>query len=300
MTGPALERIATHTAEVGRGLYVHRALPTRARRMVGAWCFLDHAGPHEHGPGEGLRVGPHPHIGLQTFTWMIEGEVLHRDSLGYEQLIRPGQVNLMTAGRGIAHAEESVGDAAGRVHAAQLWIALPDSERHREPAFAHHPELPRIDDGGLVITVLVGSSCGQTAPPQVFTPLVGLDLTATGAARTNLPLREDFEHAALCLEGEAIVAGERIAPDELLYLGTSRDGIEVATDGRARLLLIGGEPFGEDVLLWWNFVGRTREDMVTATADWNAGQRFGEVRGSPLSRLHAPDVSALRLREPGK
>jgi redox-sensitive bicupin YhaK (pirin superfamily) len=213
-------------------------------------------------------------------------------------VIRPGQVNLMTAGRGIAHAEESVNDAAGRVHAAQLWIALPDRERHREPAFAHHPELPRIEDGGFVVTVLVGSAYEATALPQVFTPLVGLDLAAAGVARTTVPLRGDFEHAVLCLEGAAMVAGERIAPDELLYLGTGRERLDIAADAPARLLLIGGEPFGEDVLLWWNFVGRTREDMETATADWNAGRRFGEVRGTSLERLLAPDVSALRLREP--
>ncbi len=298
MSGPVLERIATRSAEVGRGLVVRRALPTRARRMVGAWCFLDHAGPHDHGPGEGLTVGPHPHIGLQTFTWMIEGEVLHRDSLGYEQLIRPGQVNLMTAGRGIAHAEESANDAAGRVHAAQLWIALPDSERHREPAFAHHPDLPRIETGGFVATVLAGNALGETAPPRVFTPLVGLDLASADAARTNIPVRADFEHAALCLEGAATVAGERIVPDELLYLGDGRDHLDVATEKHARLLLIGGEPFGKDVLLWWNFVGRTREDMEIATADWNAGRRFGDVRGTRLERLRAPDVAALHLREP--
>ena len=298
MSGPVLERIATRRAEVGRGLIVHRALPARDRRMVGAWCFLDHAGPHVHRPGEGLNVGPHPHIGLQTFTWMIEGEILHRDSLGYEQLVRPGQVNLMTAGRGIAHAEESPSDTAGRVHAAQLWIALPDHQRHRKPAFAHHPELPRIADGGFVVTVLAGSAYGETAPPQVFTPLVGLDLAAAGAARTTVPLRGDFEHAALCLEGEATVAGERIAPDELLYLGTGREHLDVASHAPARLLLIGGEPFDGDVLLWWNFVGRTREDMEVATADWNAGRHFGEVRGTRLERLHAPDLSALHLREP--
>jgi len=298
MSGPVLERISSHRAEVGRGLTVHRALPTRARRMVGAWCFLDHAGPYDHGPGEGLRVGPHPHIGLQTFTWMIEGEVLHRDSLGYEQVIRPGQVNLMTAGRGIAHAEESVGEGAGRVHAAQLWIALPDSERHRDPAFQHCPQLPSFAEGGFAITLLAGEAFGHTAPPQVFTPLAGMDLSSAGPARLRLPLREDFEHAALCLEGAATVAGERIEPGVLLYLGSGRGHLDVAAEERARVLLVGGEPFGHDVLLWWNFVGRTREDMETATADWNAGRRFGKVAGTTLERLHAPDVAALRLRVP--
>ena len=137
-----LERIEARTAQIGEGFTIRRAVPNRQRRMIGAWCFLDHAGPADYAPGKGLRVGPHPHIGLQTFTWMIEGEVLHRDSLGFEQIIQPGQVNLMTAGHGIAHAEDSVTDNAGRLHAAQLWIALPDDERHRIPNFQHYPDLP--------------------------------------------------------------------------------------------------------------------------------------------------------------
>jgi quercetin 2,3-dioxygenase len=293
---PVIERSFVREAEIGRGLRVRRALPARERRMVGAWCFLDHAGPHDYGPGEGLSVGPHPHIGLQTFTWMIEGEVLHRDSLGYQQVIRPGQVNLMTAGRGIAHAEEAASSAAGRIHAAQLWIALPEHERQREPAFQHCPRLPRMDAGGFAITVLAGSAFGQTAAPQVYTPLIGLDLAASSAARTTVPLHAGFEHAALCLTGAVTVAGEPIEPGTLLYLGLGRDRVEVAADAAARLLIVGGEPFGEDVLLWWNFVGRTRQDVELATADWNARRRFGEVPGTALPRLAAPDLAGLGLR----
>ena len=149
----AWQRIASRHADLGGGFSIARALPTAARRTVGAWCFLDHAGPARFPPGRGMQVGPHPHIGLQTFTWMIEGEVLHHDSLGNRQVIRPGEVNLMTAGRGIAHSEESVGDA-GAVHAAQLWIALPEAHRHGEPAFVHHARLPVLDADGFVATVL--------------------------------------------------------------------------------------------------------------------------------------------------
>src|SRR5262252_7453674 len=153
MATPAIQRIESKIGSLGEGMIIRRALPTRELRMIGAWCFLDHAGPIGVSIGPGMRVGPHPHIGLQTFTWMIEGEVLHRDSLGNEQVIRPGQVNLMTAGRGIAHSEESLGET-GTVHAAQLWIALPEAQRQCEPAFVHHPELPIATAGGFRITVL--------------------------------------------------------------------------------------------------------------------------------------------------
>jgi redox-sensitive bicupin YhaK (pirin superfamily) len=266
--------------------------------MVGAWCFLDHAGPAQYGPGKGLRVGPHPHIGLQTFTWMIEGEILHRDSLGSEQIIRPGQVNLMTAGRGISHAEDSVNDLGGRLHAAQLWIALPDAERHREPAFNHYPVLPLIEAGGFCVTVLAGTAFGQTAPAQIYSPLVGLDFAAAGAAATDAPLDPAFEYAAMTLSGEATVEGEPLAPGTLLYLDCGRRSLSLRCAASTRLLLIGGEPFKEEILLWWNFVARTQGEMSAATADWNAGRRFGTVEGSPSPRLIAPDLAGLTLKHP--
>ena len=295
---PVLELSQARKSIVGDGLSVRRALPGKPRRMVGAWCFLDHAGPMDYDTGGGLSVGPHPHIGLQTFTWMIEGEVHHHDSLGNHQWIRPGQVNLMTAGRGISHAEVSPTDSPGRVHAAQLWIALPDSERHREPSFQHCPEMPRIEQDGFVFTVLVGEAFGQTAAPEVFTPLIGLDVTSSSAARTTVPLRAGFEHAAMCLEGEAEVGGQPIVPGELLYLGTGRHEIEIASTDASRILLIGGEPFDEDILLWWNFVARTQQELVEATEDWNAGRRFGQVTDTDLPHLVAPDLSGLHLRTP--
>lgn len=292
---PVFERMETRAAEVGQ-LPIHRALPNRQRRMVGAWCFLDHAGPIDYAAGQGLRVGPHPHIGLQTFTWMIEGEITHRDSLGYEQVIRPGQVNLMTAGRGIAHAEDEASPAAGRLHAVQLWIALPDAERQRPPAFAHYPELPVIREGGFQVTLLVGSAFGERAPAEVYSPLVGLDVAAAGAAHLDVPLEPGFEYAALVLSGAARIAGEVLAPDTLLYLGIGRQQLELRCDAACRLVLIGGEPFGEDILLWWNFVARDAAEMEEATNAWNARRGFGEVEGSPSPRLIAPDLAGLHLR----
>jgi quercetin 2,3-dioxygenase len=291
---PSPERFEARTAEIGGGLTIRRALPNRQRRTVGAWCFLDHAGPMEFAAGGGMHVGPHPHIGLQTFTWMIEGEVVHRDSLGNEQLITPGQVNLMTAGAGIAHAEDSAPGPAGRLHAAQLWIALPEGERRRPPAFRNYPHLPLIESGGFSVRVLAGSAFGQTSPAEVHSPLVGLDASATGPAALTVPLTAGFEHAALALSGRASVAGEALAPGTLLYFGPGREELTLRTDG-ARILLIGGTPFGEEILVWWNFVARTREEIAEATRDWNAG-RFGAVHGSPAPPLVAPDVAGLKLR----
>ncbi len=291
----APQRYRSRISIIGEDTRVARALPHRARRTVGAWCFLDHAGPVQFAAGKGMHVGAHPHIGLQTFTWMIEGEVVHRDSLGHEQVIRPGQVNLMTAGRGIAHTEDSVADGA-RLHAAQLWIALPEHERRREPAFENYPDLPIVDIGGFRATVLAGRALGHTAPAAIYTPLVGIDLTADGAARTALPLQADFEYAAMVLRGTATVGGEALAPGEWLYFAPGREQLTVQCDASAQLLLLGGEPFGEDILIWWNFVARTQAEMQAALDDWNAG-RLAPVRaGSPAAPLQAPSLAGVQLR----
>ena len=296
---PAQRHVA-RASIVGEDTPIRRALPHRERRMVGAWCFLDHAGPVQFAPGKGMHVGPHPHIGLQTFTWMIDGEVMHRDSLGYEQVVRPGQVNLMTAGRGIAHSEDSV-QPGGALHAAQLWIALPESQRHCEPAFCNYPDLPQVQVDGFAATVLAGSALGRTAPTAVYTPLVGLDLTSSGAAHTRLPLDPTFEHAVLMLSGEAKVDGEPLQQEEWLYFAPGRSTLALQCDAAAQLLVVGGEPFGEDIVLWWNFVARTHDEMVEALADWNAspnaGGRFGTVRAGGNARpLVAPSLDGATLR----
>ncbi|HEY5560052.1 MAG TPA: pirin family protein [Steroidobacteraceae bacterium] len=291
------ERLPSHRAVVGEGFEIRRALPNRHRRMVGAWCFLDHAGPADYAAGQGLSIGPHPHIGLQTFSWMIEGRILHRDSLGFEQWINPGQVNLMTAGRGISHSEESPADAPGRFQLAQLWIALPKRECDREPAFHHYPALPVLDRGGFRITVLAGTFAGELSPAQVYSPILGLDLASMGSARTELPLNPGFEYAAITLEGAPAVGAESLEPGALLYLGAGRTALPVDCADGSRLLVLGGEPFGEDIILWWNFVARTTEEMEIATRDWNEGRRFGKVRGARAAPLVAPDVGTLRLRE---
>ncbi|WP_120965159.1 pirin family protein [Comamonas sp. lk] len=308
MSTPAtsLQRLPTRIADVG-GIPIHRAIPQRALRKVGAWCFLDHAGPAEP-PPPGMQVGPHPHIGLQTFTWMIEGEVLHRDSLGSEQIIRPGQVNLMTAGHGIAHSEESQTVA---VHAAQLWIALPESHRNCPPRFQHYPDLPQTRVGDLDATVLAGEALGLTAPAEVHSPLMGVDLVAAAGeqnARADLPLRPDFEHAVMSLSGHVLVEGQPLPEEELIYLPKGRSSVALECAPGSRLIVIGGEPMEEAILLWWNFVGRTTEEMQQAREQWETetatqagsinGQprRFGKPVASPLASLHAPSLEGLSLR----
>ncbi|WP_435105144.1 pirin family protein [Arhodomonas sp. AD133] len=280
-----VQRVSPRTADVG-GIPVNRVLPSRQRRLVGAWCFLDHAGPASfEGNSPGLCVGPHPHIGLQTFTWMIEGEVLHRDSLGNEQVIRPGQVNVMTAGRGISHTEESR-SGESRLHAAQLWIALPEADRHTEPRFDHYPELPRWREEGTELTLLTGEYGGYRAPALSFSPLVGLDMTSRRASALELPLREDFEYALLPLDGELGIEGDTFAANELAYLGRGRDGVALDLPADGRVILVGGEPLGEEILIWWNFVGHSKAEIAEAQRDWEVGsERFGSIPqydGEPL------------------
>lgn len=287
---PTSQRIGTRDAVLGEGMTIRRALPSRQRRMVGAWCFLDHFGPVDVAGGDGLRVGPHPHIGLQTVTWLLAGEILHRDSLGCVQPIRPGQLNLMTSGRGIAHSEESPSRRPASLHGAQLWIALPDAARRIDPAFDHHAALPVVRRDGMTITVLLGEAFGERSPGRIYSSLVGIDLAASGAARTSVPLQAHFEYGALALEGAVTLSGERLEPGTFLYLGCGRSALALATDAPGRVLLIGGEPFPEEVRLWWNFVARTQAEIESARADWESGRVFGEVRGYPGARIAAPPL----------
>lgn len=286
-----LKRLSARKAEIGGGIAVARLLPSQARRTIGAWCFLDHAGPATFPSGSGLRVGPHPHTGLQTFTWMLDGEVLHRDSLGNEQLIRPGQVNLMTAGHGISHTEESPA-VETRAHAAQLWIALPATHANSAPAFTHYPHLPCWrPHRSCTFTLLAGGYDDLQAPVTTYTPLVGLDLLAEQNTELTLSLNPVFEYGLLPLTGTAILAGESFAADELAYLAPGHDRFVVKLAADTRALLIGGEPFGENITIWWNFVGPNKEYVAQARNDWaTSNPRFGQVHGFDGPRLTAPAV----------
>lgn len=283
-------RIEARSVDLGDGMLVRRALPDRQQRMVGAWCFLDHAGPVDFAPGHGMHVGAHPHTGLQTFTWLIKGEVLHRDSLGNEQVIRPGQVNLMTAGRGIAHTEDSVVDGQ-RLHAAQLWIALPPEAEDCAPHFAHYPELPRWQQGGAHLTLLAGSCGEHTAPTRLYSPLFGLDIRCDAATAVDLAQDPDFEYGLLPLAGEVAIGEEAFRTDEFAYLGRGQDRLHVNLAAGAKVLLIGGRPFDQPVLIWWNFVGFTKSAIAEAQRQWEAGDlRFGQVGDGSATRLAPPPL----------
>ncbi len=294
MTGPTLETLPDHIANIGGGMDVRRALPQRMRRRVGAWCFLDHYGPVTLKPGDaGMRVGPHPHMGLQTVSWLYSGSVFHRDSLGSQQLISPGQLNLMTAGRGISHSEESPADHPKDIHGLQFWIALPENARHGDPAFHHHPALPSMRRDGLDLTLIVGEGLGERSPAKVYSPLAGLDVVCRDTGSRMLPLDPGFEHALIVIEGELSFGDTKLVPGNLYYLGAGRDRIELGNAAPARAFLLGGEPMKEEVLLWWNFVGRTSEEMAEARAQWEGRDaRFGEVRGFDGPRLIAPELKA--------
>jgi redox-sensitive bicupin YhaK (pirin superfamily) len=280
--GPVVELAAGRVTQVG-SMTVQRVLPQRPRRTVGAWCFADHMGPVAVRVPGAVGIGPHPHIGLQTVTWLLAGELLHLDSLGSEQLIRPGQLNLMTAGHGVAHAEEDAG-RSGRLHGIQLWVAQPAATRDGPAAFEHHGALPEVELDGSGATVLVGDFAGAVSPARRDTEHVGVELTLRGP-RATIPLRRDYEHALTVLAGRIAIEGAVAEPGQLAYLGTGRDELGVETDEAARVLLLGGVPFPEQVLMWWNFVGRTREEISAARRQWAAADaRFGEV-SSKLGRI---------------
>ena len=285
-TEPEIEITPSREAQIGAAV-VRRSLPTRARRTVGAWCFLDHAPAARVDGGGGMQVGPHPHTGLQTVTWLLAGEVVHTDSLGSEQLIRPGQLNLMTAGHGVVHAEKMPSSYRGDVHAVQLWVAQPERTRDGEAAFAHHSELPKVEIGSATATVLIGSLGEVTSPARRDTDHFGVDLELrTGP--TVLPLNPGHEHAVVVLDGELSIGERALAPDQLVYLGSRRDELEFVAHTPARALLLGGTPFEARPLMWWNFVARTQAEIDEAYEAWQAGSdRFGPV-ASTLPLVPAP------------
>lgn len=298
VAGPELSAYPGRRSVLGAGLTISRALPHARLRMVGPWCFLDHIGPVTFSAEDMIDVAPHPHIGLQTATWMIDGELLHKDSLGYEQLIRPGQLNLMTAGRGISHSEESPDGRSADVHGVQFWIALPAHKKDIAPDFEHFPRLPVRQYEKSFVTLFVGDMDGMQSPARCHSPLIGAELVSPQADSLTLPLEPGFEHALMLTSGRCKVENRELEPGHLYYLGGQREQLKLETSDDCRLMLIGGEPFNHPVLLWWNFVGHSDEDIRQARQDWLDTDRFGNVNAYRKgTRLEAPALDpATRLR----
>ncbi|MFF7326011.1 pirin family protein [[Kitasatospora] papulosa] len=297
---PVRELLTPRRVQLGESTEVRRLLPNLGRRMVGAWAFVDHYGPDDIADEPGMQVPPHPHMGLQTVSWLHEGEVLHRDSLGSLQQIRPRELGLMTSGRAISHSEESPKPHARFLHGAQLWVALPGSDRHVEPRFEHHTGLPAVTAPGLTATVILGELDGAASPGTAYTPIVGADLTLTAGVEARLPLDPDFEYAVLSMSGEAEIDGVPVLPGSMLYLGCGRTELPLRAASDAGLMLLGGEPFAEEIVMWWNFVGRSHEEIEQARQDWMEGPRFGEVKGYDGGRLPAPELPPVALKPRGR
>lgn len=280
-TLPPIEKVVLpRLHDLGDGFEVRRALPTTERRMVGPFVFLDQMGPVALAPGHGQDVRPHPHIGLSTLTWLFEGEIRHRDSTGAVEVIRPGAVNWMTAGRGIVHSERTPEESrprGGRLSGLQLWIALPREQEEIEPSFHHvaAEALPRLDGDGASATLVAGTAFGRVSPVPTLSPLMQLDVTLEAGARFALPA-EMPERAIYTVSGTIAVEGEEgtLEPGRLVVLRPGAE-IVVRAETSARFAVVGGEPFPERRFLYWNFVSSSKDRIEAAKADWRAGKFQG-------------------------
>ena len=289
---PRVDVLSARDVPLGgpRAMTVRRTLPQRARTLIGAWCFIDHYGPDDVAETGGMDVAPHPHTGLQTVSWLFSGEIEHRDSLGSHALVRPGELNLMTSGDGISHSEVSTARTTV-LHGVQLWVALPEQHRRTGRDFQHYVPRPVQVDGGEV-RVFLGSLAGATAlPVRTFTPLLGAELTLEPRATTTLDTDASFEYGLLVDRGDVRVAGTLLRPAELGYLAPGNRTLTLTneTDSVTRMILLGGTPFDEQIVMWWNFIGRSHEEIAQAREDWQStSDRFGHVEGYDGDRLPAP------------
>jgi len=282
-----------------RAMQVRRTLPQRDRSMVGAWCFADHYGPEDVRAAVGMDVPPHPHTGLQTVSWLFAGEIEHRDSAGVHAMVRPGELNLMTAGAGICHSEVST-PSTTILHGVQLWVALPDSARTGPRGFDHYAPTP-VPYGGATVAVFLGSLAAQHSPVHTHTPLLGAQVDLPEGVAVDFDVDPAFEHAVLLDQGALTVAGTAMAIGEMAYQGVGSSRLTLANTGTgpARAIVLGGVPFTEELLMWWNFVGRSHEEIVAFRDQWQVqSDRFGEVvgyQGTP-QRLPAPPLPGTRLK----
>ncbi|MET9495593.1 pirin family protein [Streptomyces sp. NPDC006552] len=283
-----------------RAMTVRRTLPQRARTLIGAWCFVDHYGPDDVADTGGMDVAPHPHTGLQTVSWLFSGEIEHRDSLGTHAMVRPGELNLMTGGLGISHSEVST-PATTVLHGVQLWVALPQRHRLTERNFQHYAPQPVQVDGGAELRVFLGSLSGEVSPVRTFTPLLGAELLLAPGASVTLTVDTAFEHGLLVDQGEVTLAGTPLRQAELGYAapGAATLTLTNRTDTAARTILLGGPPFDEEIVMWWNFIGGSADEIVRARRDWMEGGRFGEVKGYDGDPLPAPELPNVPLKPRG-
>jgi redox-sensitive bicupin YhaK (pirin superfamily) len=286
-----------------RAMSVRRTLPQRERSLIGAWCFVDHYGPDDVSVTGGMVVPPHPHTGLQTASWLFAGEVEHRDSVASLAVVRPGELNLMTAGRGISHSEVST-PATTALHGVQLWIALPDRSRHQAPRFENHVIAPIVNDG-VTLQVFLGTLVGHTAAVIGDSPLVGAQIDLPAGSAIDLDVDPGFEHGVLVDAGTLRVEGTTVQRYELGFIaaGPARIRLENSADNDARVVLLGGEPLGEEIVMWWNFIGRNHDEIAAFRADWqaevidgsDAAGRFGRVDYDG-GALPAPTLPNVRLK----
>ncbi|MFC9517669.1 pirin family protein [Nocardiaceae bacterium NPDC056970] len=298
---PLAEIITSREVPLGgpRAMPVRRTLPQRQRSLIGAWCFADHYGPDDVAQTGGMDVAPHPHTGLQTVSWLFTGEIEHRDSLGMHAMVRPGEVNLMTGGHGICHSEVSTPETT-ILHGVQLWVALPDAARDAPRNFEHYVP-PVVDLDGGRARVFLGSLAGSTSPVHTFTPLLGAELVLAPGAEVRLDVDPTFEHGVLVDTGAVGVEGLELARADLGYVGTGAADLTLTnrTAEPARVVLLGGEPFGEEIVMWWNFVGRSHEEIEQFRAEWQGeSDRFGAVEGytGDVDRLPAPPLPNARIK----
>lgn len=304
--GVAVEIITSRDVPLGgpRAMTVKRTLPQRKRSLIGAWCFVDHYGPDDVSATGGMDVASHPHTGLQTVSWLFEGTITHHDSGGNHAVVRPGEVNLMTAGSGICHTEVSTQDTTV-LHGVQLWTVLPDAVRESTGRlFDHHVPEPVEFEGGSAL-VFLGSLLGDTSPVETFSPLLGAEIRLGPGAEVALEVERAFEHGLLVDSGEVTLAGVAVEPTALAYTGVGERRLVVRNVGStpARAVLLGGTPFGEEIVMWWNFIGRTHEEIVAYRQEWQKhGERFGAVEGyishdpTGPSRLPAPALPHTVLK----
>jgi redox-sensitive bicupin YhaK (pirin superfamily) len=307
-TSASLEVLEPRDVPLGgpRAMDVRRTLPQRKRSLIGPWCFVDHYGPDDVAATGGMVVPPHPHTGLQTVSWLFAGEVDHRDSVGSHALVRPGELNLMTAGRGIQHSEVSTARTT-TLHGAQLWVALPDATRNAEPFFERYVPTP-VRFGDATVRVFLGSLIGQTSTAAVFSPLVGAQIDLPAGASVDLPIDPDFEHGVLVDTGDLLVQSTSVEVDHLGYLARGQSTLRLeAGQAPVRALLIGGTPLGERIVMWWNFIGRSHDEIVQFRTEWQdqviergiPDGRFGAVSDYDGSALPAPEMPSVRLKPRG-